>query len=77
MLYGSAHLLTSELVLVQIYIFRLDTRSIKGAGVTFSAKVNNIWEVNHHGILNKVDYLLRPWAKRKLTLLGRILIINY
>lgn len=45
-------------------------------GVTFSVDVNDIWELNNNSIMNKVINTLNQWAKRKLTLMGRITIIK-
>ena len=35
-----------------------------------------MWDLNYHSVLNKVENLLKQWAKRKLTLLGRVTIIK-
>ena len=51
-------------------------RPFKVLGVIFSTEVYIIWELNYHGVLNQVENLLRQWAKRKLTLFGRIKIIK-
>ena len=48
----------------------------KVLGVTFSSNVGNIWDLNTNETLNNIKNLLERWAKRKLTLIGRITIIK-
>lgn len=50
--------------------------SFKVLGVNFSSNVNNIWDLNYHEVLNKVENICKQWTKRKLTLIGRITIIK-
>ena len=50
--------------------------SFKILGVNFTPEVFNIWDVNSDEIYNKVENLLKSWAKRKLTLFGRITVIK-
>ena len=45
-------------------------------GVTFTTEVFDIWKVNSNEVLTKVENLCKQWAKRKLTLPGRITIIK-
>lgn len=45
-------------------------------GVTFTTEVYNIWDVNTNEIFAKIENLCKQWAKRKLTLLGRITVIK-
>ena len=45
-------------------------------GVTFTAEVYNIWDVNSEEIYSKIENLCKNWAKRKLTLFGRITVIK-
>lgn len=45
-------------------------------GVTFTAEVYNIWDVNSDEIYSKIENLCKNWAKRKLTLFGRITVIK-
>ena len=51
-------------------------RPFKVLGVAFSSNVGNIWNLNTNETLNKIKNLLGHWAKRKLTLIGRITIIQ-
>lgn len=50
--------------------------SFKVLGVNFSSNVNDIWDLNYHEVLNKVENICKQWTKRKLTLIGRITIIK-
>lgn len=45
-------------------------------GVTFTTELFDIWDVNSNDIINKVEKMFKQWARRKLTLLGRITIIK-
>ena len=45
-------------------------------GVTFTPEVFDIWDKNATDILKKVEYTIKAWSKRKLTLLGKITIIK-
>ena len=45
-------------------------------GVTFTAEIYNIWDVNTNEILTKIENICNQWSKRKLTLLGRITVIK-
>ena len=45
-------------------------------GVNFSSSVNDVWELNYNEVLNKTENICKQWAKRKLTLIGRITIIK-
>ena len=45
-------------------------------GVTFSPLVFNIWVLNSQEILLIIKNIRNHWSKRKLTLLGRIIIIK-
>lgn len=45
-------------------------------GVMFTAEVFNIWDVNTEQIYKNVENICKQWAKRKLTLFGRITIIK-
>ena len=49
----------------------------KVLGVNFASVINNILELNQHEVLNKAENICKQWAKRKLTLIGRITIIKY
>ena len=48
----------------------------KVLGVTFTAEIYNIWDVNTNEILTKIENICNQWSKRKLTLLGRITVIK-
>ena len=48
----------------------------KVLGVNFDSDINYIWELNQQEVLNKAENLCKQWAKRKLTLVGRITIIK-
>ena len=50
--------------------------SFKVLGVNFSCNVNDIWDLNYHEVLNKVENICKQWTKRKLSLIGRIIIIK-
>ena len=58
--------------------FNLDWNqgSFKVLGVNFSCNVNDIWDLNYHEVLNKVENICKQWTKRKLSLIGRITIIK-
>ena len=45
-------------------------------GVTFTTEVFDIWNINSNEIITKIENLCKQWAKRKLTLIGRITIIK-
>ena len=45
-------------------------------GVTFTTEVFDIWNVNSNEVLIKIENLCKKWAKRKLTIPGRITIIK-
>ena len=45
-------------------------------GVTFTAEIYNIWDVDTNGVLTKIENICNQWSKRKLTLLGRINVIK-
>lgn len=44
--------------------------------MTFTTELFDIWDVNSNDIINKVEKMFKQWARRKLTLLGRITIIK-
>ena len=48
----------------------------KVLGVTFTTEVFDIWDINSNEIITKIENLCKQWAKRKLTLIGRITIIK-
>ena len=48
----------------------------KVLGVTFTTEVFDIWNINSNEIITKIENLCKQWAKRKLTLIGRITIIK-
>ena len=48
----------------------------KVLGVTFTAEIYNIWDVNTNEILTKIENICNQWSKRKLTSLGRITVIK-
>ncbi|MCG7892737.1 MAG: reverse transcriptase domain-containing protein, partial [Candidatus Thiodiazotropha endolucinida] len=50
--------------------------TFKVLGVNFSSNVNEIWDLNYHEVLNKAENICKQWAKRKLTLIGRITVIK-
>lgn len=58
--------------------YRLDWTqgAFKILGVTFSTEVYNIWDINTNEIITKIENLCKCWAKRKLTLSGKITIIK-
>ena len=60
------------------YIYTLDWTQgpFKISGVTFSTKIYNIWDLNSINIIKIVEAVCKQWSKRKLTLIGRITIIN-
>ena len=44
--------------------------------VNFSREVFDVWDLNTNEVLNKIENLVAHWSKRKLTLLGRIIVIK-
>ena len=58
--------------------FKLDWSQgpFKILGVTFTTELFDIWNINAPEILNKLKNILHQWSKRKLTLMGRIIIIK-
>ena len=48
----------------------------KKLGVTFTTEVFDIWNVNSNEVSIKIENLCKQWAKRKLTIPGRITIIK-
>ena len=49
----------------------------KVLGVTFSTEEFDIWDINSNYILTRIENLCKQWSKRKLTLMGRIMIIKF
>ena len=45
-------------------------------GVTFTSEVFDIWDKNSNDILKKVEKIISIWSKRKLTLPGKITVIQ-
>ena len=63
---------------MQRILIRLDSGACKDTRVTFT---NNVYDTVYGilvqwNFLNKVKSMLKQWSKRKLTLFGRITIIN-
>ena len=48
----------------------------KVLGVNFVSDIKNIWELNQQEVLNKAENICKQWAKRKITLIGRMTIIK-
>ena len=48
----------------------------KVLGVNFSANVNGVWNINTHDIMNKITHLFNQWSRRKLTIIGKIIIVK-
>ena len=44
--------------------------------MNFSSNVIDIWDLNYHEVLKKVENICKQCTKRKLTLIGRITIIK-
>ena len=45
-------------------------------GENFSSEVFDIWDLNHHELINKIENILAQWSKRKLTLISRVTVIK-
>ena len=50
--------------------------SFRILGVTFTAEVFDIWDINTEQIYTSIESICKKWSKRKLMLIGRITIIK-
>ena len=66
----------SNLKLCKEYELDWNQGPIKILGVTFTPEVFNIWDHNSAELIRKVENTLKNWAKRKITLLGKITVIK-
>ena len=73
---GIGALSNSPTRLCRDFILDWNQGSFKVLGVNFSCNVNDIWDLNYHEVLNKVENICKQWTKRKLSLIGRITIIK-
>ena len=66
----------SDNILCQRYKLDWNQGPFKILGVTFTAEVFDIWDFNSNSVLNKVENIIKQWARRKLTLFGRVTVIK-
>ena len=50
--------------------------SIKILGIDISATVGKLLHDNYDEMLSKVEKILASWSHRKLTIMGKIVVIN-
>ena len=66
----------SDNILCQRYKLDWNQGPFKILGVTFTVEVFDIWDINSKSVLNKVENIIKQWARRKLTLFGRVTVIK-